>query len=146
MTTGSLIVAIKLHLPGTAALFVGATSRTGRDRRCAVAVHQRGYTLKAVAEFLGLHYATVSRALAWAEAQRRSHAHVAFQDLTPVSLPYPRRGRLSGSVTFSKSVTTAGVPAHAGAGVIMPVTCPWSLTLGCGCQALLAVATCTRQM
>lgn len=62
----------KLHSSGTAALFAGATSRAERDRRCAVAVHQHGYTLKAVAEFLGLHYATVSRALAWAEAQRRS--------------------------------------------------------------------------
>jgi len=44
-------------------IFAGSTSREDRDARCVAAVLDHGYTLRAVAEYLGLHYATVSRAL-----------------------------------------------------------------------------------
>ena len=49
--------------PELAALFAGIASRGDRNARCAVAVREHGYTLKEIGEFLGLHYATVSRAL-----------------------------------------------------------------------------------
>jgi putative transposase len=55
--------------PPLAALFAEVTSRAERNQRCVIAVRQHGYTLTAVARFLGLHYATVSRALAQGEAQ-----------------------------------------------------------------------------
>jgi putative transposase len=56
--------------PSLAALFASVTSRDDRDARCVQAVREHGYTMGAIAQFLGLHYATVSRALARGEAQR----------------------------------------------------------------------------
>jgi REP element-mobilizing transposase RayT len=49
--------------PSLAALFADLGSRGDRDIRCILAVHEHGYTMKEVAESLGLHYATVSRIL-----------------------------------------------------------------------------------
>lgn len=49
--------------PALAALFTNAMSKDDRDARCALAVREHGYTMKEIAEFLGLHYSTVSRAL-----------------------------------------------------------------------------------
>jgi len=49
--------------PALAALFTSVMSKDDRDARCALAVHEHGYTMKEIAEFLGLHYSTVSRAL-----------------------------------------------------------------------------------
>jgi len=56
--------------PHLAALFAGVTSRDDRDARCVPAVREHGYTMRAIATFLGLPYATVGRALARGEAQR----------------------------------------------------------------------------
>jgi len=56
-----------LRLP-LATLFAGATSRVDCDARCASAVRDHGYTMKAVATFLGVHYVTVSRAVTRGEA------------------------------------------------------------------------------
>jgi putative transposase len=49
--------------PALAALFTNVMSKGDRDARCALAVREHGYTMKEIAEFLGLHYSTVSRAL-----------------------------------------------------------------------------------
>lgn len=49
--------------PSLPALFAGLGSRGDRDTRCILAVREHGYTMKEVAESLGLHYATVSRIL-----------------------------------------------------------------------------------
>ena len=49
--------------PALATLFAGVTSKGDRNVRCALAVQEHGYTMKEIGEFLGLHYATVSRAL-----------------------------------------------------------------------------------
>jgi putative transposase len=54
--------------PPLATLFAGVASRRDRDARCVRAVRDHGYTMRAVAQFLGLHYMTVSRALARSEA------------------------------------------------------------------------------
>lgn len=51
-------------LPG---LFTGAATRAGRDARAVAAVRDHGYAMKEVADFLGRHYVTVSRALARAD-------------------------------------------------------------------------------
>ena len=56
-----------LRLP-LATLFAGVTSRVDCDGRCASAVRDHGYTMKAVAAFLGVHYVTVSRAVTRGEA------------------------------------------------------------------------------
>ena len=56
--------------PSLGELFAGDTSRRERDARCVVAVRDHGYTMKEVAEFLDLHYATVSRALAHSDGSR----------------------------------------------------------------------------
>jgi putative transposase len=53
--------------PSLAALFASVRSRDERDARCVLAVRQHGYTMRAIAEYLGVHYATVSRALARGE-------------------------------------------------------------------------------
>jgi REP element-mobilizing transposase RayT len=50
--------------PSLAEIFAAKPSRHDRDTRCVVAVREHGYTMTAVAQFLGVHYATVSRALA----------------------------------------------------------------------------------
>jgi REP element-mobilizing transposase RayT len=60
-----------LRLP-LATLFAGVTSRVDRDACCASAVRDHGYTMKAVAAFLGVHYVTVSRAVTRGEAQASS--------------------------------------------------------------------------
>jgi putative transposase len=56
-----------LRLP-LATLFAGVTSREDCDARCASAVRDHGYTMNAVAAFLGVHYVTVSRAVRRGEA------------------------------------------------------------------------------
>jgi hypothetical protein len=56
--------------PPLATLFAGVTSRDDRDARSVPAVREHGYTMRAIATCLGLHYATVGRALARGEAQR----------------------------------------------------------------------------
>lgn len=50
--------------PALAGLFTGAATRTERDARAVAAVRDHGYAMKEVADFLGRHYVTVSRALA----------------------------------------------------------------------------------
>ena len=54
--------------PPLATVFAGVTSGGERDVRCVQAVRDHGYTMKAVAQFLGVHYMTVSRALLRGEA------------------------------------------------------------------------------
>lgn len=56
--------------PPLAALFAGVASRGDRDARCVRAVRDHGYTMRAVAQFLGVHYMTVSRALSRSEVER----------------------------------------------------------------------------
>ncbi len=58
-----------LRLP-LATLFAGVSSREDRDTRSVLAVRDHGYTMRAVAEFLGVHYMTVSRALSRSERLR----------------------------------------------------------------------------
>lgn len=53
--------------PGLSTLFNGVASKDDRAARCVLAVRDHGYTMKEVAAFLGVHYVTVSRALAGAE-------------------------------------------------------------------------------
>ena len=55
-------------------LFAGARGRDDRDARCVRAVREYGYTLRAIAAFLGVHYATVSRALARHESAPKAAA------------------------------------------------------------------------
>ncbi len=49
--------------PSLDEIFAGSSSREDRNARCVLAVRGHGYTLRATAEFLGLHYATVSRVI-----------------------------------------------------------------------------------
>jgi putative transposase len=53
--------------PSLARIFGGVTSRADRDARAVEAVRAHGYTMKEVADVLGLHDITVSRALARAD-------------------------------------------------------------------------------
>lgn len=53
--------------PPLARIFGDVTSRADRNTRAVAAVRDHGYTMKEVADFLGLHYITVSRALARAD-------------------------------------------------------------------------------
>ena len=53
--------------PPLAQLFAGVATRAERDARSVIAVRDHGYTMKEVADFLGRHYVTVSRALAHAD-------------------------------------------------------------------------------
>ncbi len=55
--------------PSLAALFEGVTTRAERDDRAARAVRDHGYSMKAVGDFIGRHYVTVSRAVARSEGQ-----------------------------------------------------------------------------
>jgi putative transposase len=55
--------------PALAALFASVKSRDDRDARCLLAVREHGYTMRAVAQHLEVHYSTVSRALARGEIQ-----------------------------------------------------------------------------
>ena len=50
--------------PPLAHLFAGASTRAERNARAVTAVRDHGYAMKEVADFLGRHYVTVSRALA----------------------------------------------------------------------------------
>ena len=53
--------------PALTDLFAGATTRAERDARTVTAVRDHGYPMKEVADFIGRHYITVSRALAHAD-------------------------------------------------------------------------------
>jgi REP element-mobilizing transposase RayT len=53
--------------PALARTFQNVASRADRNARAVVAVRDHGYTMREVADFLGLHYITVSRALAQAD-------------------------------------------------------------------------------
>jgi hypothetical protein len=50
-----------LSRPKLKALFEGKLTKTKRDALIVRAVHRCGYSQREVADFLGLHYATVSR-------------------------------------------------------------------------------------
>ena len=50
-----------LSRPRLKVLFDGQLTKTKRDTRIVQAVHRYGYSQKEVADFLNLHYATVSR-------------------------------------------------------------------------------------
>jgi putative transposase len=65
--------------PALAALFAGVSSRDDRDARCALAVRDHGYTIKEVADFLGLHYSTVSRALSRGDIPRPGSGMLDFK-------------------------------------------------------------------
>lgn len=54
--------------PPLGQIFADVTSRADRNARAVVAVRDHGYTMREVADFLGRHYITVSRALAEADA------------------------------------------------------------------------------
>lgn len=83
--------------PGLARIFAGVTSKVERNARVALAVCDHGYSMREVAEFLGCHYATVSRVLAHAAECRIARpdpqlepeqasargGNVVIQDLTP---------------------------------------------------------------
>ena len=53
--------------PPLAELFTGFATRADRNARAVTAVRDHGYAMKEVADFLGRHYITVSRALAHAD-------------------------------------------------------------------------------
>jgi REP element-mobilizing transposase RayT len=53
--------------PPLAQLFDGVATRADRNARAVTAVRDHGYAMKEVADFLGRHYVTVSRALAHAD-------------------------------------------------------------------------------
>ena len=53
--------------PALDCIFEHVASRADRNVRAVAAVRDHGYTMKEVADFLGLHYITVSRALAHAD-------------------------------------------------------------------------------
>jgi hypothetical protein len=55
--------------PPLASIFGNVASRSDRNARAVAAVRDHGYTMKVVADFLGLHYITVSRALARSEGR-----------------------------------------------------------------------------
>jgi REP element-mobilizing transposase RayT len=55
--------------PDLASLFAMGKSQDDRDARCVLAVREHGYTMSAVARYLGVHYSTVSRALERGEIQ-----------------------------------------------------------------------------
>ncbi|MGH7299838.1 MAG: REP-associated tyrosine transposase [Candidatus Rokuibacteriota bacterium] len=62
--------------PPLAKIFADVTSRADRNARAVVAVRDHGYTMKEVAEILGRHYITVSRALAGADAHSARRKNV----------------------------------------------------------------------
>jgi CHASE2 domain-containing sensor protein len=53
--------------PPLAEIFAGFATRADRDARSVSAVRDHGYAMKEVADFLGRHYITVSRALTHAD-------------------------------------------------------------------------------
>jgi REP element-mobilizing transposase RayT len=56
--------------PTLSDLFRGVASKAERNARAVVAVRDHGYPIRAVAEFLGRHYATISRVLTHADKTR----------------------------------------------------------------------------
>jgi REP element-mobilizing transposase RayT len=62
--------------PSLATLFEGAGTRAARDAQAVVAVRNHGYSMKEVADFIGRHYVTVSRAVARAERQSSTPKNV----------------------------------------------------------------------
>lgn len=56
--------------PSLQRLFEGVMTRQDRDALAVTAVREHGYSMKEIADFLGRHYVTVSRALARAEVGR----------------------------------------------------------------------------
>ncbi len=56
--------------PPLARIFVNLASRADRNARAVAAVRDHGYAMREVADFLGVHYITVSRALARADGLR----------------------------------------------------------------------------
>jgi DNA-directed RNA polymerase specialized sigma24 family protein len=56
--------------PPLARIFVSVASRADRNARAVAAVRDHGYAMREVADFLGVHYITVSRALARADGLR----------------------------------------------------------------------------
>lgn len=57
--------------PPLSQLFQDVTSRADRNARTVTAVRDHGYAMKEVAEFLGRHYATVSRVMSLADGHAR---------------------------------------------------------------------------
>jgi hypothetical protein len=55
--------------PTLSQLFRGVTSKAERNAGAVLAVRDHGYAMREVAEFLGRHYATVSRALSHADGR-----------------------------------------------------------------------------
>lgn len=53
--------------PPLARVFDNVAAKADRNARAVAAVREHGYTMKEVADFLGLHYITVSRAVAHAD-------------------------------------------------------------------------------
>ena len=54
-----------LSRPKLKSLFEGKLSKSKRDALIVRAVHRYGYSQREVADFLGLHYATLSRLANW---------------------------------------------------------------------------------
>jgi hypothetical protein len=52
--------------PPLTRIFAGVASKADRNGRVVLAVRDYGYTMREVAEFIGRHYATISRVLAHA--------------------------------------------------------------------------------
>ena len=69
--------------PTLSDLFSGVASKAERNARAVVAVCDHGYAIREVAEFLGRHYATISRVLTRAGSHGSRRENVVFQDLTP---------------------------------------------------------------
>jgi len=79
--------------PPLARIFAGVASKAERNCRVVGAVREHGYTMREVAEFLGRHYATVSRVLAHeATPSPVAKCRIARPD------PGPRRGHGSAQV------------------------------------------------
>jgi len=56
--------------PPLTRIFAGVASKADRNGRVVLAVREHGYTMREVAEFIGRHYATISRVLAHAPRWR----------------------------------------------------------------------------
>ena len=98
-------------LPG---IFAGVASKAERNARVVLAVLYHGYSMKEVAEFLGCHYATVSRILTRAAERPQDltaelepgqasawDENVVIQDLTPARSGGGRRGTSCGGEATS---------------------------------------------
>jgi putative transposase len=72
--------------PPLARIFAGVTSKADRNVGVVLAVRDHGYSMREVAQFLGRHYATISRVLAHAAGPGQTAGagrNVAIQDLAP---------------------------------------------------------------